>query len=95
MMQLGSNCRVFAALTATCLGFAVACGGASAAPPVGLPPPEYQEPRVEPWPPPSASSLPASLPPAEGVVNEAPGQAMPAAPEGSGGSGATLPPGIP
>lgn len=58
--------------------------------PAGLPPPEYEEPKLEPWTPPSA--LPASS--AEPVVPEPAGPpAPPVAPENVGGSGATLPPG--
>ena len=74
--------------------FAFGCGN-SAARPVGLPPPEYQQPQVEPWPPASAS---ASPPAAASAMESAPppaASAAPLAPEVTGGSGATLPPGTP
>lgn len=58
--------------------------------PVGLPPPEYQEPHVEPWAAPSAAPAPA---PTEPPVQAEPVPA--AAPENLGGSGATLPAGTP
>lgn len=63
-----------------------ACG--SPGRPVGLPPPEYDPPRVEPWSPPATA---AAAPAAEPEISTAP----PAGPENEGGSGATLPPGTP
>jgi hypothetical protein len=71
-----------------------ACG--SSGRPVGLPPPEYQSPHVEPWTPPAGA--PAAGPPAP--TAETPPQAAPEpqaapAPENLGGSGATLPAGTP
>ncbi|HVY27388.1 MAG TPA: hypothetical protein VHB79_12610 [Polyangiaceae bacterium] len=68
-----------------------ACGAAKLPP--GLPPPEYEEPHAEPWPPAPASAAPAAAaaPPAA-----EPEPAAPAGPAGgSGGSGATLSPGTP
>jgi hypothetical protein len=58
--------------------------------PVGLPPPEYQEPKVEPWAPPPAATAPSS----SIAEPQPPLEPPPAAtPENVGGSGATLPPG--
>jgi hypothetical protein len=68
----------------------LAACGASKLPP-GLPPPEYEEPRVEPWPPASASAAPPVTP-----APDAPEPTAPTGPAGgSGGSGATLSPGTP
>jgi hypothetical protein len=79
------------------LGVWAGCGPAPR--PTGLPPPEYEEPRVEPWTPASATPATAGAAPAappdpvpEPVV-PAPGPAAP--PENTGGSGATLPAGTP
>jgi hypothetical protein len=65
--------------------------------PSGLPPPEYEQPRVEPWPPvaesPATGGSPASQSPAVGV---GPAPEEPAGlPQNVGGSGATLSPGTP
>jgi hypothetical protein len=71
-----------------------ACGPAPR--PSGLPPPEYEQPQVEPWSPPSAAptSAPVTAPaPAPETVVPAPPTAAP--PESTGGSGATLPAGTP
>ncbi|HKY40606.1 MAG TPA: hypothetical protein VJN18_31945 [Polyangiaceae bacterium] len=70
--------------------------------PSGLPPPEYEQPRVEPWPPPGAaagSAGAASVAPPE--TAEAPEPVLPAAStspppaQNAGGSSATLPAGTP
>ena len=70
--------------------------------PVGLPPPEYEEPRVEPWSPPAAPSAPPSAepepppsaaPPPDPAASAAPPLSAPPL-EGGGGSG-TLRPGTP
>lgn len=68
-----------------------ACG--SAGRPVGVPPPEYEQPRVEPWTPPAVAPSPSAAPAEPEPV---PAASLPAAPpENLGGSGATLPPGTP
>jgi hypothetical protein len=78
-----------------CLCLFSACGGAAKLPP-GLPPPEYEEPRVEPWPPASASAAPTAAPEAPPAASSAEPPLAPAAPAGgSGGSGASLSPGTP
>jgi hypothetical protein len=61
--------------------------------PTGLPPPEYEEPRVEPWAPPAAAAAPSAAAPEPEPAAPAPAPA--ATPENLGGSGATLPPGTP
>ena len=68
-----------------------ACG--SAARPTGLPPPEYEQPRVEPWTPPAPAVAPSAVPAEPEPAASAPLPAAP--PENLGGSGATLPPGTP
>jgi hypothetical protein len=65
-----------------------ACG--SAGRPVGLPAPEYEQPKVEPWTPPPAAAAPS--PPEPQAAPEPPPSA---APENVAGSGATLPAGTP
>ncbi len=73
------------------LACGVGCGGNTTRP-TGLPAPEYQEPQVSPWPPASASPAPPAV---EEKAESVPPDAAPAPPEGTGGSGATLPPGTP
>jgi hypothetical protein len=65
-----------------------ACG--SSGRPVGLPAPEYEQPQVEPWTPPSAAVAPSPPEP-----QATPEPAPVAAPENVAGSGATLPAGTP
>ena len=56
--------------------------------PVGLPPPEYEEPHVEPWPPTSAEPAKGGAPPAstENVGVEPAPEAPAGPPENRGGS---------
>ena len=65
--------------------------------PVGLPPPEYEEPRVEPWP--AASAEPAkggaAATATESVGVEPAPEALAGPPRNSGGTSATLSPGTP
>jgi hypothetical protein len=84
------------------LGFTLAlaaCGAPGR--PSGLPPPEYEQPRVDPWPAvsetPATGGAPVSAPasPSAGVgVGPAPEEPA-GLPQNAGGSGATLSPGTP
>ena len=80
------------------LGFTLAlaaCGAPGR--PSGLPPPEYEQPGVEPWPPaseaPANGGAPASQSSSVGVEPAPEGPA--GLPQNPGGSGATLSPGTP
>lgn len=62
--------------------------------PQGLPPPEYEVPKTEPWPLGSVEPTPSAAPsPAPSEAPAAPPEAP--APPDAGGSGATLSPGTP
>jgi hypothetical protein len=69
--------------------------------PVGVPPPEYEEPHVEPWPPASAEAAKPAAPlqapaPSGSADGVGPAPEVPAgAGHNSGGSGARLSPGTP
>lgn len=80
--------------TAICwflLATVVACGAAKR--PAGLPAPEYEDPRVEPWNPPQAAPTATEAPAIEPAGGE-PAPEEPVGPSGNnGGSGATLSPG--
>jgi hypothetical protein len=68
------------------------CGAAGR--PSGLPAPEYEEPKIDPWP--SAATGQGGAAAAAGVVGVEPAPEAPAGPpENLGGSGATLSPGTP
>jgi hypothetical protein len=73
----------------------VSCGAPGR--PSGQPPPEYEVPHVEPWPPASAAppkAAPPASPPAAQGVEPAP-EAAAGLPQNTGGSGAKLPAGTP
>ncbi len=81
------------------LALALALGGCGApGRPSGLPPPEYEEPNVEPWSPApgEAAKGGAPAPDSSAPIGVEPAPEAPAGPpQNAGGSGATLRPGTP
>jgi len=81
-------------LLCSCL---IACGAPGR--PSGLPDPEYEQPQATPWPPASAAAVkggaPATEPEPEPVGAKPAPEGPAGPPQGTSGSGATLPPGIP
>lgn len=73
-----------------------ACGAPGR--PSGLPAPEYEEPKLDPWPSaaaPAATKSDAAVAGSAGLGVEPAPEAPAGLPQNAGGSGATLPPGTP